>query len=394
MILTTKSKHLIKVFENSEYYSGTNKHTDSILSEFYYKLYNAHMSSLSNIKPIVRTVKSPAHIIKSTFFSASSFPSAVIKHIDEFTRSSITYEFFVMKRKITVHFIVEETDVNIHEYDMHIRKIMMWLHVLSKYASDQCSASLVVYIYMTSLEKKLPSDNSTVLDENNVNTAFTTTCPVNSEIVIFRREEWFKVLIHETFHNFGSDFSDMNTNESTRRMLAIFKIESEVKLYESYAEFWAEMINAMFYSFLKLKDKTNKREFLADTEYNINLERTYSMFQLVKTLDYMGLEYKDLYRANTNKLYKEKTSVLSYYIIKAILLNNYQRFLSWCKTNNSNLLQFEKTQRNQKAYCDFIEKNYKTKTMFDGIDEASDIFYSTRNHFLLSNMRMSIIEMK
>lgn len=390
MILTTKSNQLSRVFNNCDYYMSNNKHTDAILSELYHNLYEAHLE-LSNVKPVIRTVKS---IIKSTFFSASSFPSAVIKHIDEFTRSSITYEFLVLKRKIIVHFMVEETDVDIREYDMHVKKIRMWLHVLSKYASDQCSASLVVYIYMTSLEKKLPLDNGVVLDEINVNTAFTTTCPVNSEIIIFRREEWFKVFIHETFHNFGLDFSDMNTSECTRRMLAIFKVESEVKLYESYTEFWAEMINALFYSFLKLKDKTNRLEFLVYAEEAINLERTYSMFQLVKTLDYMGLEYKDLYSASKLKLYKEKTSVLSYYIIKAVLFNNYQRFLAWCKTNNSNLLQFDKTARNQQAYCDFIENNYKTRSIFEGIDEASDMFYSSKKHFLLSNMRMSIIEMK
>ena len=58
-------------------------------------------------------------------------------------------------------------------------------------------------------------------------------------------------------------------------------------------------------------------------------------------------------------LYKEDTSVLSYYIITLILLNNYQSFLSWCNTNNTSILQFKKTTANIDAFCNFIGKKYK-----------------------------------
>ena len=410
MNLTTKSKQLVGVFDKDEHYIDNNKQTNSILSELYNALRESHnyireKDMLRHLNPTVRKTKSSAQIIKPKFFKANSFPSDIIKHIDEFTRSVISYEFHMLKRKIVVHFIVEEQEssVDIRIYDKYIARIMMWLHVLSKYASDQCSQSLVLYVYMTSLEKKLPRSNSDVLDEINVNTAFTTTCPVDSEIVVFRKEEWFKVFIHETFHNFGLDFSDMNTSECTAHILSIFKVDSEVRLYESYTEFWAEMINVIFYSFLSLKDKTDKDEFLALTEHAINLERAYSIFQLVKTLDFMGLEYKELYSTNhrskikRDAVYKEKTNVLSYYIVKTVLLNNYQKFLVWCKMNNSNLLQFDKTARNQKSYCDFIEKNYRLKNLIDGIADADQFLHSRNNRltsFMLSSMRMSLIEMK
>jgi hypothetical protein len=72
----------------------------------------------------------------------------------------------------------------------------------------------------------------------------------------------------------------------------------------------------------------------------INLERNYSFLQLVKILGFMGLTYKDLYSQThqskilRDNLYKEKTNVLSYYVIKTILLNNYPSFLLWCQKNN------------------------------------------------------------
>ena len=67
----------------------------------------------------------------------------------------------------------------------------------------------------------MPDSNIDIIDQIHVNTGFTTTCPVDSEIVIFREEEWFKVFIHETFHNFALDFSDMNNSACHKIVLDI-----------------------------------------------------------------------------------------------------------------------------------------------------------------------------
>ena len=160
-------------------------------------------------------------------------------------------------------------------------------------------------------------------------------------------------------------------------------------------------MNAVFCSFYATENN-DINDFLSNCEFYINFERTYSIFQLVKTLDFMGLQYKDLY-SNTkhsillrDNLYKENTNVLSYYIIKSVLLNNYQGFLSWCKNNNLLLLDFKKTIGNQRQFCKFLENNYKTQSLLDYIHE-SEVFLSKiknkNNKFILSNMRMSICEL-
>ena len=103
-------------------------------------------------------------------------------------------------------------------------------------------------------------------------------------------------------------------------------------------------------------------------------------------------------------LYKEKSNVLAYYVIKTILINNYQGFLLWCKTNNFSLLDFKKTTTNQKEFCNFIRRNYKSKLMLDNV-KSSEICLqkikikkqkNKKNKnidFLLTNMRMSICEL-
>jgi hypothetical protein len=120
----------------------------------------------------------------------------------------------------------------------------------------------------------------------------------------------------------------------------------------------------------------------------------------------MGLTYKDLYSKSSHSkmlrdtLYKENTNVLSYYVIKTILINNYQGLLFWCKKNNLSLLQFKKTSSNQDEFCKFIEKNYKTTTMLEGIESSQkflNILYSNNkkvnDKYILNNLRMSICEL-
>ena len=400
MLFLTKNKHL-------NYSKQTNK-TNNILRELYNEILEANNYVKNQVKfrHMIKKILSATQITKPLNFNAKSFPEIVRNHIDELMMSEICYSFSLYDRNVKVYFIVENDDIEleIEQYNKYVETVATWLYILNMYASKECAKNLNIYFYFTSLEKNLPNSNIHILDEINVNTAFTTTCPSDSEIVVFRKEEWFKVFIHETFHNFGLDFSMMNNYMINDCIINIFKVESKINAFEAYTEFWAEIMNVLFCSYYATKDKNNVNEFLSNSEFYINFEKTYSLFQLVKTLDFMGLQYKDLY-SNTKEssilrenLYKENTNVLSYYIIKTVLINNYQGFLSWCKTNNLSILNFKKTIGNQKQLCKFIEKNYKIQSLLNDIQE-SHVFLSRikkkrgNNKFILSNMRMSICEL-
>jgi len=416
MKLSKNSKHLMLFFTKNNHINKVNqtKRTSSIIKEIYQDIYQSY-KYLLNLKQkgnyynvTTKKITTASQISKPQNFNSNSFPDIVRSHIDKLIMSEISYNFSLYGRNIKIIFMVEEDNVEseLETYNGYVDAIIMWIYILNQYASKQCVNTLVVYLYFTSLEKNLPDSNILILDEINVNTAFTTTCPKDSEIVVFRKEEWFKVFIHETFHNFGLDFSDMNNDFANNCILNIFKVNSQVNLYESYTEFWAEIINASFCSFFSTKEKTNFDDFLSNFEILINFERTFSFFQLVKTLNFMGLTYKDLYSTTEQShilrvnLYKEKTNVLSYYIIKTILINNYQGYLSWCKSNNFSLLQFNKTPSNQKEFCKFIEKNYKTSSMLNGIVDTQSFLKDINKkrkkpnlNYILSNLRMSICEL-
>lgn len=419
MKLTSHSKKIISFFleNNVEKAIKISKKTKDILREIYNDIYESYEFIKQTKKKynknfytsqIIKIISSK-EIIKPKNFNSDSFPELVRNHIDEMSMVQITYVFSLFNKQIMIHFIVENENAgqNLHEYNKYIDSILMWLFILNKYASPLCSKTLTIYFYMTSLKKTLPESKIIVLDEVNVNTAFTYTCNKNSEIVIYRKEEWFKVFMHETFHNFGLDFSDMNTDYCNKKLLSIFDVESDVNLYEAYSEIWAEIMNALFCSFHIISNKRNIDEFIIFGVKLIQIEKVHSFFQMVKTLDFMGLSYNDLY-SKTKKsqllrktMYKEDTNVLSYFIIKTILINNFDGFLLWCKNNNPSLFQFKKTVENQEKFCNFIINNYKSRDMLENVESTQKLIYTIigkkkkilHHDYLLTNMRMSICEL-
>jgi hypothetical protein len=422
MKLTKSSKLLKQFIENTcESSFKLNKTTLHILRQLYDDILDAD----NNLQTLKKTngnqffyhvqiikINNYKQITKPSNFNSHYFPESVRKHIDEFSTYSLVYTFITTdKRKITVNLTIEENDPSIflNTYNKYIEYIYMWIHIMNTYSSKQCSQDLTIYLFFTSLNKILPDNHIEILDVHNVNTAFTSGCLNVSEIVIYRKEEWFKVLLHESFHNFGLDFSDMNNGKLNAKILQLFPVNSQVNLFESYCEFWAELMNVLFCSFSMLKDKNDFETFIKNFHHFINLEINYSTFQLVKILNYMGLNYESLHSTKPyaktlrDNLYKENTNVLSYYVIKLILIVNFQSFLSWCDTHNTSLLQFNKTIHNQNEIYNFIEKHYKNNKLLTQIDCMQDIFttllktyYKKSNNkmnFIMSNLRMSLCEM-
>ena len=393
------------------------KQTDTILTKLYNELTNG-FKYIENLKLTsgeefyklkVEHLTNINQIPKPRTFSQRAFPSEIRKHIDEYSIGLLSYSINLFERNINILFVIENDNLDklIKMYNNYVDYMLVWLYIVNMYSSKKCVKQLKIFIYHTTLLKILPESNVSILNEHNVNTAFTTTCPSNSEIVVFRKEEWFKAFIHETFHNFGLDFSGINLMKVNEKIVNIFQVNSDVNLFESYTEFWARIINIVFCSFTNMKDKNNINEFLINSEFFINYERIFAFFQMVKILNFMGLTYNNLYKKDNlsyhlkKTLYKENSNVLSYYIITLILINNYQDFLLWCNKNNAELLQFKKTTKNLEKYCNFIETNYKSKSMIHGVECTTKLLRIAKLgsktkqnlNYLINNLRMTLCEL-
>ena len=90
----------------------------------------------------------------------------------------------------------------------------------------------------------------------------------------------------------------------------------------------------------------------------LDTEARFSMFQCVKVLDHNNMVYTDLFMESKRRLYREDTHILSYFIIKALLLFNKNKFIGWCSTGNAVLLDFNKTAHGIDGFCELIRSLY------------------------------------
>jgi hypothetical protein len=431
MRLTQYSKKLMEFFLKQNCLKGNEcltRPTQNLLKRVYKELDQANETVENLLKregynPTIQKITTVSEVPKPKLFNASAFPEEVRLHIDQTSHLCFSYTFSLFGREIKVKFIVEDPNDErlIAKYNDYVKKVLVWFAFIHPYPARQCSKSLTVYVYFTSLSKVLPNSNIHVLEENNVNTAFTYTCRVDSEIVVFRKEEWLKVLMHETMHNFALDFSDMNYKDVDQQIVGLFPVVTRGNSFEAYTEFWAEIMNAVFCSYYMLPNFEKKREneFVKNFEFFIAFEKVFGIFQMVKALDFMGMQYQDLYddspksQMMRKNLYKEKTNVLSYYVIRVILLTNYQDFLKWCIQNNGTpLIQFKKSPATMAAFFGFVKDHYKKKTLLTSVSQMDKVLANLKKRkatasgksssslvnkkefdFIANSMRMSICEL-
>jgi hypothetical protein len=216
---------------------------------------------------------------------------------------------------------------------------------------------LNIFLLLTDAKKELPANNGDNIDMIHANTAFTTSCSKENTIFLFRREEWFKVFIHETFHCFGLDFSASDNTGSNRRILSIFPVVSQttdIRLYETYCEMWAEIFNMMFVCFYKPKCLP----FLASPFIRIlSQERIFSIRQSNKILRRAGYQYAHLFAPpSRGKHYTENTQAFSYYVVKSLILWNLDDFIKWCATYSDTIPPIQFPLNRVSEYCDLIEQ--------------------------------------
>jgi hypothetical protein len=285
----------------------------------------------------------------------------------------------------------------------------MWLFIAQSFSNSECSKILNIYFYLTNNKKNIP-DSSNVFDRIHVNTGFTFACKYDNEINIYRKEEWFKVFIHECFHSFGLDFSHHDCSHIDKKVLTLFPVNADVRIYETYCETWAELLNIIFIVFLTSISNcktVNINGLIKKTEILIDYERIFSLFQCSKVLTHLGLSYNNLHEKTQESImvrnlrYRENTSVLSYYIIKSCLMYKINDFLEWCVLHNGLSIRFGNNDleinKNMNDYYELIREHYIDKKYITCIENLCEWFKKQQKtkrkiDIELKTMRMSLFE--
>jgi hypothetical protein len=302
------------------------------------------------------------------------------------SKKVLTFNCKINQRDILLHFMLFKShrcEESVSYYKTYAHRVFMWLHMVS--LKSKCVESLNIYIYLTPFKKELPENKSEVIGPVNANTGYTYRCEKKNEIVIYREEEWFKVLIHETMHTFGNDFdTEDGIDDRTATMTYMKKIFSlpqgvDIRLSETYSEIWARIMNVAFQTYFKnppsLESRTAK-QFKKNFDFYLHLESVFSLYQCIKILDFMGVNYQHLVndsehsRNMMRSFYRENTHVFAYYVLTSILLNNCDDFLSWCVKNNGSGLNMFKVKVTQAEFAALIASCYKKTDFLQKIVET------------------------
>ena len=321
------------------------------------------------------------------------FPQAIQHHVLNEQSTAITYQFTVINpnhgvgRTVVLHFVVfnkRESDLNMNKMLERARRVCALMHLVSAHASrSTCSATLNIFIYMTEFKKMFPTARGEALDAEHANTGLSYHCAKDNDIVVYREEEWFKVLIHESFHAFGLSFieSDMprGVDAAMQRVLQrTYAISQPARVYETYCEIWARVLNVCFACFLH---STTSAIGSASPILNINLnvfiecvmdglhrDAQFALQQFAKLMHYMDIPCDVMCnptkenRAIVSKKYRENTNVFAYYVLTSVLQNSPDVFLVWCYKNNpttgakprTNILQFRTIPANFNGFMEML----------------------------------------
>jgi hypothetical protein len=334
--------------------------------------------------------------------SSTYMPDAIRNYILSMKNkreSEYSFSFDVHGRAITIYMLYP--GANMEKAMERARWIYVWLSVAYLYAGPACSRRMNLYLYFTPFPKVLPKPGQPrVIEFEHANTAYTTACQPATEIYLYRDEEWFKVLIHETFHSLGLDFSAANVSSLHKKIIEIMPVDSEVNLTESYCEMWAEIMNVVFFTVFSEGVGKATDVYLSKIEERLQLESMFSVFQCVKVLHFFGLDYRELYtkdadsHRNRRRKYKEKTNVLAYYIIKAVFMFHSGDFIEWCAKNNKvgKVLNFD--EKDPEKYVELFETLYRSPEFLEWIDKVEKWFSEGKGDLTLrTTMRMSVFEM-
>jgi hypothetical protein len=380
-----------------------------------------HHCSSQQLTPVVKTVDTWRNLplptdmrkqlaqVQTGLPESTYFPHEIQHHILNEQSTAITYRFKVDDRKVVLHFVEfnkRESDLNMNKMLAHAKRVCALIHLVSMHASrSTCSAELNIFIYMTKFKKQFPTEKGQTLDAEHANTGMSYHCAKNNDVLVYRKEEWFKVLIHELFHALGLSFieSDMppEVEAAMQRMLQrMYAISHPVRIYETYCEMWARILNIVFDCFSEddatHADAMHMNVFIDCVFDGLHANARFAQKQCAKLLRYMDLSHAVIShptkenRALVAKKYRENTNVFAYYVLTCVLLHSPDAFMVWCYKNNpftrdkprTNVLQFRTIPSN---FNGFMEMMHRCKQRCPDLDSACN-----DADVLGSSMRMTV----
>jgi hypothetical protein len=327
----------------------------------YKNFYDVMYSSIKNRKDL------HSILYKNSFISLDN-----IQHAES---SNILYKHY-KNSKIDLSLYIPLDDGEVNKYDEPDVKIISKIFSFMSELFGKKNEKLKLVVFYGNQKKLLNSDSSQkILCSDNVNSGLS----MKHELVmIWRKEEFYKVLIHELVHFFGIDFYILDSIYKLieKSFNEKYKVHGSDKINESYTEALAIFIHSIIYA----------KESGKNIDDIMKYEIMFSHFQMAKILNYFDCSsFENLGNTQIN----QNTSVFSYYIIKTLLMVNYQKLFDFWDENGFQILDGNEEKYGKLYNAILNENNIDITTLNFFINYIRNSVSKFGDTFIFKTMRMS-----
>tara|TARA_B100000900_G_C20527074_1_gene694651 strand:+ start:42 stop:1061 length:1020 start_codon:yes stop_codon:yes gene_type:complete len=222
------------------------------------------------------------------------------------------YNYKVKFPNCSVDLNIHCKNENIDELLYHILEVLRFMMSI-----DDNKKSFSLHIYLTDYKKSLSRGSYTPSGINSGST------DRNDSIIIWRKEDILKVLIHEIIHLLGFDNVEDNEDIINHYNEKYRLGNKKLNIYEAYTEIWALLIHSYYLAYITQKSLITKISIKELFQDYVLIEKHWCNELGGKLLDY----FKD------GEDVDKRTNTTSYYIIKTEILNDLKDFLLLTKLN-------------------------------------------------------------
>lgn len=311
--LHNDSIKLIKLLEN--YKLNVNKVSKLTENKYFMELYNTFKELYNKISindndynniHIENVVESPDFYLTDNDFTSDEIKLYILSNLKNgykiiFENNTIIY--FTKKNKVNLSLV------------KHIFKIIYIL----KNIFNRSDKSQIIIFFETNKKKKFPIKQK-ILGPNEINSGLTILDlqKKNGNIILYRKEEVLKVLIHELVHSNLID-QKLIFSHNNNYFNKLICVNYDIVINEAFTEFFALILN-IFYINIVNNLKRN------DLNTMFNNEIKYSFYISSKIFKYYNINnINEIIKNNNNcKItFLQNTNIFSYYILKKILLKDH-----------------------------------------------------------------------
>ena len=241
-----------------------------------------------------------------------------------------------------VNFSNCSVDLNIHCKSESIDELLHHILEILKFmmSIDDNKKSFSLHIYLTDYKKYLNRGSYTPEGVNSGST------DRNDSIIIWRKEDILKVLIHEIIHLLGFDNVEDNEDIINHYNVKYNLGNKKLNIYEAYTEIWALLIHSYYLALVTQKSLITK----------ISVKELFQDYVLIEKHWCNELGGKLLSFFKEGEDIDERTNTMSYYIIKTEILNDLKGFLELCKNPKISIRM-----NDNKRFLDYLKNLSKIK---------------------------------